>query len=288
MGDPRFPRKHFDTPSHPWQRQRIEREVALRRQYGLKNKREIWKANTRLRAMRRQARHLTAQAGAAQAQKETEQLLARLRRLALIEEGARLDDVLTIGEGALLDRRLQTQVYLQGFASSVKQARQMITHGHITVDGAAVRVPGMLVTREQEQTLAYSLYSPFANDMHPMRPRREVEPAVEEAPEVEPPREADAKPKGGAKPKDKPAKPKGEADAKPKDKPARPKGEADAKPKGGAKPKDKPAKPKGEADAKPKGGAKPKDKPARPKGEADAKPKARSSGKQPVAKETEA
>jgi len=241
--------------------------VALRHQYGLKNKREIWKINTRLRAMRRQARHLTAQAGAAQAQKETEQLLARLRRLALIEEGARLDDVLTISEEALLDRRFQTQVYLQGFASSVKQARQMIIHGHITVDGAAVRVPGMLVTREQEQTLAYSLYSPFASDMHPMRPRREVETAAEETSTAEPPREADPKPKDGAKPK-----------------PTKPKDTDDAKPKGGAKPKS--TKPKDADDAKPKGGAKPKS--AKPKDTDVAKPKPKPSGKKPTPKEAKA
>ena len=70
MGDPKFPSKHYNTPSHPWQKIRIEQEKTLIHQYGLKNKREIWKANTKVRSMRRQARKLTANANDEQAQKE--------------------------------------------------------------------------------------------------------------------------------------------------------------------------------------------------------------------------
>ena len=70
MGDPRFPSKHYNTPSHPWQKNRIDQEKTLIHQYGLKNKREIWKANTKVRSMRRQARKLTAKANDEQAQKE--------------------------------------------------------------------------------------------------------------------------------------------------------------------------------------------------------------------------
>ncbi len=62
MGDPKFPSKHYSTPSHPWQKVRIEEERAMIHQYGLKNKREIWKADTKVREMRRQARKLTAKA----------------------------------------------------------------------------------------------------------------------------------------------------------------------------------------------------------------------------------
>ncbi|HIN08275.1 MAG TPA: 30S ribosomal protein S4, partial [Candidatus Poseidoniales archaeon] len=93
MGDPRFPRKHYDTPSHPWQKERIEKENALVHQYGLKNKREIWKAGTRVRQMRQQARKLTATASE-QAQKERRLLLGRLDRLGLLDRGSNLEDVL--------------------------------------------------------------------------------------------------------------------------------------------------------------------------------------------------
>ena len=32
MGDPKFPRRSFDTPSHPWQGERIKEEAEIVRQ----------------------------------------------------------------------------------------------------------------------------------------------------------------------------------------------------------------------------------------------------------------
>ena len=155
MGDPKFPSKHYDTPSHPWQKVRIDEERAMIHQYGLKNKREIWKANTKIRDMRRQARKLTAKANDSQSQKEKGLLLAKLNRLGMLEQDSALEDVLGITPENILDRRLQTQVYLQGLSSTIKQARQLIVHGHISVDGAVTRVPGMTVTKLQEKNISY-------------------------------------------------------------------------------------------------------------------------------------
>ena len=73
----------------------------------------------------------------------------------------------------ILDRRLQTQVYLQGLSSTAKQARQLIVHGHISVDGAVTRVPGMLVTKLQEKNITYSPSSALNSDLHPVRPGSE-------------------------------------------------------------------------------------------------------------------
>ena len=170
MGDPKFPSKHYNTPSHPWQKNRIEQEKTLIHQYGLKNKREIWKANTKVRSMRRQARKLTANASDEQAQKEKSLLLTKLNRLGMLEEGSGLEDILRMEPESFLDRRLQTQVYLQGLASTVKQARQLIIHGHISVDGAVNRVPGMIVTKLQEMMIRYSPLSALNSDLHPVRP----------------------------------------------------------------------------------------------------------------------
>ena len=170
MGDPKFPSKHYNTPSHPWQKIRIEQEKTLIHQYGLKNKREIWKANTKVRSMRRQARKLTANANDEQAQKEKSLLLKKLNRLGMLEEGSGLEDILRMEPESVLDRRLQTQVYLQGLASTVKQARQLIIHGHISVDGAVNRVPGMIVTKLQEKEIRYSPLSALNSDLHPVRP----------------------------------------------------------------------------------------------------------------------
>lgn len=170
MGDPKFPSKHYNTPSHPWQKVRIEEERALIHQYGLRNKREIWKANTKVRDMRRQARKLTAQANDSQSQKEKGLLLAKLNRLGMLEKESALEDVLRMTPENILDRRLQTQVYLQGLSSTVKQARQLIVHGHISVKGAVTRVPGMIVTKLQEKNISYSPNSGLNSDLHPVRP----------------------------------------------------------------------------------------------------------------------
>ena len=170
MGDPKFPSKHYDSPSHPWQKVRIEEESGLIHQYGLKNKREIWRANTKVREMRRQARKLTANASDEQAQKEKNLLLAKLNRLGMLEQNSGLEDVLRMTPENVLDRRLQTQVYLQGLSSTVKQARQLIVHGHISIDGAVARVPGILVTKLQEKNISYSPTSALNSDLHPVRP----------------------------------------------------------------------------------------------------------------------
>ena len=170
MGDPKFPSKHYNTPSHPWQKVRIEEERTLIHQYGLKNKKEIWKANTKIRSMRRQARRLTASSGDEQAQKEKGLLLSKLNRIGLLEQDSGLEDVLRMTAENILDRRLQTQVYLQGLASTAKQSRQLIIHGHISVDGAVTRVPGMIVTRLQEKNISYAPSSALNSDLHPVRP----------------------------------------------------------------------------------------------------------------------
>ena len=188
MGDPKFPSKHYNTPSHPWQKVRIEEERTLIHQYGLKNKKEIWKANTKIRSMRRQARKLTATSGDEQAQKEKSLLLSKLNRLGMLEQESGLEDVLRMTPENILDRRLQTQVYLQGLASTAKQARQLIIHGHISVEGAVTRVPGMLVTKLQEKNIKYSPTSALNSDLHPVRPGAQQtydEPSTDEEEESE-------------------------------------------------------------------------------------------------------
>jgi small subunit ribosomal protein S4 len=45
----------------------------------------------------------------------------------------------------LLERRLDNVVYRLGFASSRAQARQLVSHGHITVNGKRLDIPSALV-----------------------------------------------------------------------------------------------------------------------------------------------
>ena len=150
MGDPKFSRKTYDTPSHPWQGERIKAEVEVVRAFGLKNKTEVWKAETILRNLRKQSRDLQA-------------------RLRTGDVGSNLNDILALKDEDVLSRRLQTIVYEKGLASTIKQARQMITHGHIFMNGHRVTVPGYLVTRAEESSIEFNPASPFTDEMHPMR-----------------------------------------------------------------------------------------------------------------------
>ena len=155
MGKPKFSRKIYEKPSHPWQADRIKQENELVKKYGLKNKREIWKAQTRLRKYRGQARELLAkvQTGEAQSKKESTQLLMHLNRMSILPANSTLDDVLALDTESILGRRLQTLTYLKGFSSTPNQARQLITHGHILVGDHKVTIPGYMITKEEEDEI---------------------------------------------------------------------------------------------------------------------------------------
>lgn len=172
MGDPKFSRKAYDTPSHPWQGERFKAEHEVVVEFGLKNKTEVWKAQSILRNYRKQSRELQARlrGNDAQASIEANNLISKCSRMGILPlSGGDLNDILTLKERDLLSRRLQTIVFEKGLASTIKQARQMINHGHIFLNGHRVTVPGYIVLRSEEPTVEYAPASAFTDDMHPMR-----------------------------------------------------------------------------------------------------------------------
>ncbi|OYT29334.1 30S ribosomal protein S4 [Thermoplasmatales archaeon ex4572_165] len=172
MGKPKFSKKKYETPNHPWKETRIKAENELVAKYGLKNKREIWKAETTLRRYRGQARGLLASIGSEdpQAKKEMHQLISHLTRYNILPLNSTLDDVLALNTEIVLSRRLQTLTYLKGFASTPKQARQLINHGHIAIAGRCINVPGYRVTKNEEKDIEYTQASPLNDSAHPARP----------------------------------------------------------------------------------------------------------------------
>ena len=175
MGKPKFSRKKYETPSHPWQADRIKTENELSRKYGLKNKREIWKAQTALRRYRGQARGLLAKidSGNPQIKKESEQLLMYLTRMNILPLNSTLDDVLALQTEPILSRRLQTLTYLKGLANTPRQARQLISHGHIAIEDRRITVPSYMVTKDEENKIGYAANSPLNDLLHPARPSSE-------------------------------------------------------------------------------------------------------------------
>jgi len=215
MGKPKFSKKKYETPSHPWQEDRIKEENEFIKKYGLKNKREIWKAETSLRKYRGHARELLAKIGSddPQIKKESDQLLMYLGRMTILKPNSTLDDVLALNTESVLSRRLQTLTYLKGLASTPNQARQLIVHGHIAVNERKTTIPGYLVTKDEEGEIAYTAASPLNDILHPVRPRADFksvpikkegkpeepkeEKPKEEAPDKKPP--VEEKPKGAPK-----------------------------------------------------------------------------------------
>ncbi|MGI0071916.1 MAG: 30S ribosomal protein S4 [Thermoplasmata archaeon] len=197
MGDPKFLRRTYDTPKHPWEATRMDEERKLLEKYGLKNKRELWKAQSILRRIRGQARELQARlrTGEGQAQKETQLLLARLARLGVLSVGTpTLDDVLALSTEDILRRRFETIVAGHGLAPTAESARKWIVHGHFTMGGHRVTRPGYLVRLDEEAQIAYAGTSPFSSEDHPMR----VELRERQTARAAPPEAPAAAPEGGA------------------------------------------------------------------------------------------
>ncbi|MCE4603844.1 MAG: 30S ribosomal protein S4 [Aeropyrum sp.] len=161
MGDPRRSRKKWESPKHPWIKERLERERELMGRYGLRNKKEIWKAETFARRLRHRARSLLGLPP--EERREAARILVeRIYRLGLIDNpNADVDEVLGITAEKVLERRLQTIVYKRGLANSIYQARQLVVHGHIAIGGRRVTSPGYLVGREEEKLIDYAPGSPF-------------------------------------------------------------------------------------------------------------------------------
>jgi small subunit ribosomal protein S4 len=173
MGDPKKRRKQYDTPIHPWQKLRIDDEKILSKEYGLKNKKEIWKLASKTRDFARQAKKLIANT-TEQGELEKKQLITRLVSLNVLPPDADLDDVLGLETKNLMERRLQTLVMKKGLAKSMKEARQLIVHGHIMVNSIKITVPSYLVKKDEETVIRYVPNSPILK-------QREAEPAGKEA-----------------------------------------------------------------------------------------------------------
>ena len=168
MGDPKKQRKKFDTPRFPWQIDALDTELKLLGQYGLRNKREIWRHKTLLSKYRGIGRSLLGMSIEERTRQE-KQLLDRLHRLGILPDEAALDDVLDLALQDILERRLQTLVFQKGLAKSIQQARQLITHGHIAIKGRRVSTPSYLVLKDEETKITYAPKSPLTNPDHPLK-----------------------------------------------------------------------------------------------------------------------
>lgn len=141
----------FDKPKRPWDKERFEKENKLINDYGVRRKKEIWRAESILRNYRNIAKEIFATKD-----KDKEAiLLKKLNDLGLITKESNIDDVLALTVENVFDRRLQTVVFKKGLANTQKQARQYIVHGHIAIDGKRVTWPNMIVRSGEEHSIKF-------------------------------------------------------------------------------------------------------------------------------------
>ncbi len=152
MGDPKRTRKSYRKPKRPWNPEQLMNELKLLGTYGLRNKRELWKAQTELSRIRDIARRLLALPEEIRVER-AKILLASLNRLGLIEENATLDEILSLTIENLLERRLQS-IVMHKYNIKPNHARQLIVHKHIKINDRIVNIPGYIVKSNEEQRIS--------------------------------------------------------------------------------------------------------------------------------------
>lgn len=152
MGDPKLPRRAWRKPKRPLNYDLKMDELKLLGQFGLKTKRELWKARTELSRVRNQARSLLALGRDVREEREPV-LMRSLARIGLVGDGSTLDDVLNLDVKNLLERRLQTIVVKRLGFRTPYQARQAVVHGHVMIGDRVVTIPSYTVDVGEEESV---------------------------------------------------------------------------------------------------------------------------------------
>jgi small subunit ribosomal protein S4 len=152
MGDPKYPRRVWKKPKRPLNYELKMEELKTLGTFGLKTKKELWKAHTALSRVRHQARSLLALRQEIREEKEPI-LMNSLKRVGLVGENSTLDDVLNLQVTDLLSRRLQTMVMKNFGFKTPYQARQAVVHGHIMIGDRIVDIPSYIVTVNEEKDI---------------------------------------------------------------------------------------------------------------------------------------
>jgi len=155
--------KVYSTPRRPFEKARLDQELKLLGEYGLRCKKEVWRVKYSLAKIRTAARELlTLEEKDPRRLFEGNALLRRLVRTGVLDETKmKLDFVLGLKVDDFLERRLQTQVFKLGLAKSIHHARVLIKQRHIRVRKQVVNVPSFIVRLDSQKHIDFSLKSPF-------------------------------------------------------------------------------------------------------------------------------
>lgn len=188
MGDPKNPRRVWRKPKRPLNYDLKMEELKTLGTFGLRSKRELWKAHTELSRVRHQARSLLALRQETREKKEPI-LMKSLTRVGLVSQDSTLDDVLNLQVTDLLSRRLQTIVLKKLGFKTPYQARQAVIHGHVMIKDRIVDIPSYTVTVDEENDIRFSPESKLPEVLQKSEDKSsepvEVEASTEEEEKVE-------------------------------------------------------------------------------------------------------
>ena len=160
MGDTKNFRRVWKKPKRPFNFDLKMEELKILGTFGLKTKRELWKARTELSRVRNQARSLLALRQDVREQKEPI-LMNSLSKVGYVQSDAVLDDVLNLEINDLLGRRLQTIVQKKFYFKTPYQARQAVSHGHVLIGDQIVNIPSYIVKVDEEDKVKLTSESVF-------------------------------------------------------------------------------------------------------------------------------
>ena len=139
--------KKYSKPKQPFNKERLIEEAEIKKEFGLKNKKELWKSDSMIKSIKARAKKLIS------ANKEEQTLLFdRLKKIGLVTDS--IADVLSLDKTDYLKRRLQTIIVMKKLATTTKGARQLITHKKIIVGRNVVDSPSYIVPVELENKIS--------------------------------------------------------------------------------------------------------------------------------------
>ncbi len=128
----------YSRPKTPFDKGRIEEEAKLKKKFGLKNKKEIWRAQAKINSIREKAKKSIS---ANQIKKR--EFFEQLGKIGI--KVMSLAEVLSLNVEDYLKRRLQTVLIDKNLVKTPRQARQLITHKKVLVDGQLIDSPSYIV-----------------------------------------------------------------------------------------------------------------------------------------------
>jgi ribosomal protein uS4 len=142
-------RKHktYSRPKRPFDKARIQEEVEIKKEFGLKNKKEIWKAEAKIKKIREKAKKLISVD-----ESEKDAFFERLKKIGFKVNS--ISDVLSLDKKDYLKRRLQTILVTKKLVSTLREARQLITHKKVFVGENNVNSPSYIIPVDLENKIA--------------------------------------------------------------------------------------------------------------------------------------